>query len=689
MKHSLAIFTALLLALFLSSSGDLLGAEKAVWKGGTDSNWNISTNWNNGQVPGSARSDDAVIQGKGTIVSVPTPVAAANEYSVEVSSGASLFIERDMPRISSMSVQDGASKVEQFESKVAIAGDLRVGDEQPASEPGEYRLRSGALTVGGLLEVLGRFTVDDAKATIRARNALLASGSLLKYDFDLDGVSPIQVEDQLTIEDGARIEVDLRGNTVGGNVVKLLEFSRLSGSFHPGNVVIRGQKNGKIVYATNSISVSFEDVVDHPETALWFLCGAPDEDGSELSRFQVNTGRRIRDLSSPDLRCESKQDGDSFVHHVSWTGSDVNGDSQKDTIRFDLRVAGFEGSAVSYGPSGASMTALGRKASAPSFRDGSWGVGKDTTLDTGESLRFSIENFSASCGSEARFEGFVSFELRESGRGNSHVLVIGEGENLQAAKSNSPMHVTVAPAPELILTSANDSRVAAGTVVLKLSSRFQPDTLDKDVEDYSTLPNGPYFRGSYPPQADQSNFPAWSWDRVQRWGSVLNGDLDPEYIRAMANHHQIVTVGNEFNDGAFEAAEAIKKANPETKILFYVNTGIFFGNYHGGYPVNDEWFRYTVNDLGEQEPQNIRRYRSFNHSYPELRQWWVKVAADAASHPRIDGIFVDKATDLGFELIDEDGRLTGGEGHVRSYCGLVSAAPKHSLIIGNTLRKRG
>lgn len=687
MKRTLSFLMALPLALFLSSSGDLLGVEKAVWKGGTDSNWNISTNWSNGRVPGSARSDEAVIQGKVTVVSVPTPVAAANEYSVEVFSGASLFIERDMLKISRMSVGDGASKVEQFESKVTIVGDLRVGSGQSASEPGEYRLRSGALAVGGSLEVRGRFTVDDAKATIHAKGVLLASGSLLKYDFDLDGVSPIKMDGRLTIEAGARIEVDLRGNTVGGNVVKLLEFSSLSGSFQPKNVVIRGQKNGKLVYAKNSISVSFEDVVDRPETVLWFLCGAPDENGSEASRFKVNTGRRIRDLSSPDLRCESKQDGASFVYHVFWTGSDVNGDGKKDTISFDLRVEGFEGSAVSYGPSGASMNALGRKAVAPSFRDGNWGIGRVTALGKGESLRFSIENFRTSSGSEVRLEGFVSFELKEPHRGHNHVLVIGEGKNLQAVNSNSPKHFIVdRGSAQLILTSPNDTRVAVGTVVLKLSSRFQPNTLAKDVEDYSTLPNGPYFRRSYPPQADQSNFPEWSWDRVQRWGSTQNGALDPAYVRSMANHHQILNVNCTWRDGGFKMAEAIKKVNPKTKILFYVNTGIFFGHYDGGYPVNDEWLKYHINDEGEQEDDDIRKYRSFNHSYPELRQWWAKVGAGAAKHPCIDGIFVDKASDQGFALIDKDGKLTGGEGHVRSYCDLVNAAPKNSLIIGNTLR---
>ena len=100
-------------------------------------------------------------------------------------------------------------------------------------------------------------------------------------------------------------------------------------------------------------------------------------------------------------------------------------------------------------------------------------------------------------------------------------------------------------------------RIRPGTGVIQING--------KDVEDYSTLPNGPYFRNTYPPQADHSNFPAWSWDRVQRWGSVHNGSLDPDYIRAMANNHQIVSVGNTFADGGFEAAEAIKKVNPETR----------------------------------------------------------------------------------------------------------------------------
>jgi hypothetical protein len=154
----------------------------------------------------------------------------------------------------------------------------------------------------------------------------------------------------------------------------------------------------------------------------------------------------------------------------------------------------------------------------------------------------------------------------------------------------------------------------------------------------------------------------------------------------MARNHQIVGVGNTFQDGGFETAAALKEANPAIKVLFYVNTGIYFGNYDGGHPVNDEWFKYILNDQGDRVDQKIRKYRSFNHSYAELRDWWVRRAAEAAKHPAIDGIFVDKATDSNYELVDEDGKLTDGEGHVRSYVSLFRAAPKNSLIIGNTLR---
>lgn len=685
--------------------------EKTRWQGGTDSNWNIDTNWSNRQVPGSNRPNHAVIKGKGTLVSIPTPVIAANEYSVEVTSGASLFVERDMPRVKRLSVGDGASKVTQFESEIAIAGNLLVGEKGSAADPGEYRLQSGVLSVGGLLQVHGRFTVDDAHSRISVEKAVLSSGSVLTFDFDLDGVSPITVNDQLTIEDGARIEIDLRGNTVGSNVVKLLEFSNLAGSFRPENIVMKGHRNAKLIASDTSMSVSFEDVVDRPETDFWFICSASDENGSDDSLIKVNTGRRIRDLTSPDLSCQMRQNGSAFVYHVSWNGSDVDGDGRKDPFSFDLRVEAFYGSVISgplkstiggpYKPEGrvrglqsqkpvaaaqgASMT-LGKTAAAPSFSDGNWGVGKDRDIDQGESLRFSVENINGFSDSERHSEGFVSFELVEPSGGNSHALVVGEGENVPVVISNSQLHVTIPPTRTLLLTSAKDSKVAVGKVVLKLSSRMQPETLGKDVEDYSTLPNGPYFRRPYPPQADHSNFPAWSWDRVQRWGGVHTGNLDPDYIRAMANHHQIVGVGNTFGDGAFEAADAIKKVNPEIKILFYTNTGIYFGNYDGGHPPNDEWFRYVVNDSGEREYQNIRRYRSFNHSYPELRHWWAQRAAEAAKHPSIDGIFIDKATDNNCELIDEDGDLTDGEGRVRSYVSLVRSAPANSLIIGNTLR---
>jgi hypothetical protein len=704
-------FVALLLLPPLANSADPARAEKMVWQGGTDSNWNIASNWSSGQVPGSQQSDDVVIMGKDAIVSVPTPVAATNEYSVDLVAGASLFIERDMPRVARLGVGNGASKVTQFESEVAIAGNLLVAGKGAATNPGEYHLQSGVLSVGDQLDVHGRFTVDDAHSTISIKKAVLGKGSILKFDFDLDGISSIQVKDQLTIEDGARIEIDLRGNNVGNNVVKLLEFSRLSGRFQPKNVVIKGQCNGKLITSETSISVSFEDAVERPETSLWFTCGALEKTGSDRSLLKVNTGRRIRDLTSPGLSCKMKHDGKALIYHVSWTDSDVDGDGKKDALSFDLRVEGFDGSVVSGSLEGTvggsyerkgrvrelnpqepvatdpvTSVTLGKTATLPSFSDGNWGVGKDKDIDAGESLRFSVENIRLASGSELNFEGFVSFQLAEPRGGNSHVLVVGQGKNVDVATANSPTHVAIPPTRTLLLTSARNSKVAAGSVVVKFVSRTQPETLGKDVEDYSTLPNGPYFRKPYPPQADQSNFPTWSWDRVQRWGSVTSGNSDPAFIQAMASHHQILSVGNTFGDGGFETAAALKKANPELKILFYVNTGIFFGNYTGGLPVNEEWFKYTLNDDEEREEDTIRKYQSFNHSYPELRDWWAKRAADAAKHPAIDGIFIDKASDESAELVDEDGNLTDGTGHVRSYVGLFRAAPKNALIIGNTLR---
>ena len=179
-----------------------------------------------------------------------------------------------------------------------------------------------------------------------------------------------------------------------------------------------------------------------------------------------------------------------MVYHVSWTDSDVDGDGIKDVLSFNLRVEAFSGSVVSgplkgtvggpYKPEGrvrevqsqepvitgqiTSMT-LGKTASVPSFSDGIWGVGRDRDIDQGESLRFSVGNIRLSSDSKLTPEGFVSFELAEPRGGNSHALVVGEGENVHVATSNSATHVTIPQAQTLLLTSPRDSKVAAGSVV--------------------------------------------------------------------------------------------------------------------------------------------------------------------------------------------------------------------------------
>ena len=702
-----------MMATTAAITGELQAVEKVIWQGGTDSNWNVDSNWSNQQVPGSHQSIEAVILGKNASVSIPTPVGASEEYSVTLASGGSLSIERDLSRVKRLRIGDGSSKVTQFESDVKITDDLLIGESSNHADPGQYLLQSGVLEIGGILDVHGNLTIDDADSTISAKECVLRSGSIVKFDFDLQGVSSIHVNDQLTIEDGARLEIDLRGYHSGSNTVKLFEFSGLAGSFHSENVVIRGQCNAELISSDSSIRVRFEDAIDQPESNFWFTCRALEthQSGLDLSALMVNTGRRIRDLSSPDLACQMRKDGSALVYHVSWIGSDVDGDGRKDPVSFDLRVEAIGGSVVSgplkstigepYKPEGRvrhlettkpgtsggnASIVLGNKKTIPSFRNGNWGVGKDKDLDQGESLRFSVENINVVSDSKLDSEGFVSFQLAEPRGGNSHTFLVGEDDTVLVANSNSQQHIAIPATRTLLLTSARDSKAAVGNIVLKLSSNLQPETLGEDVEDYSTLPCGPYFRDAYRAQEDQSSFPAWSWDRVQRWGSVHNGNLDSSYIQAMAKNHQVLNVGNTFSDGGFKAAEAIKSVDPNTKVLFYTNTGIFFGNYNGGYPTNDQWFRYILNDSGEREYQNIRRYKSFNHSHPELRTWWVRRAAEAIERPCIDGIFIDKATDRGFELIDEDGRLTNGEGHVRSYVDLFRTAPTTALLIGNTLR---
>lgn len=136
-------------------------------------------------------------------------------------------------------------------------------------------------------------------------------------------------------------------------------------------------------------------------------------------------------------------DGNDYLYSIIYAGVDYDGDTNNDTLSFDLRVAGLDGGTVSapnsnntdgsvvLGTNDASVTP------ANGGTDNSFAVGA-SHMNAGETLIFSVENISVSGASDygATFDGFNSFQINETA-GTNHRVAVGVGTDLVVRRTPS------------------------------------------------------------------------------------------------------------------------------------------------------------------------------------------------------------------------------------------------------------
>ncbi len=672
------------------------------WDGAVDGNWNRAGNWSSNAVPGTGRYDLAVLSGSNDAPVVATPVEVTNSCSIQIINDASLEVCRGALLCGDIVLGDtagaGGGNLKLWSSADAsVFGDLRVGASDAAASVSRLELLKGSLSVDGELYVgKGLLEVYGDDCSIEVNDFTVTSNAVLRFDFDLYPVGTIAAADQLTIESGAKLEIDLRGYTMGGNELELITFDSASGSFDPDDITITGLGGGVVSMDEDSLNLTVIDDAADRSCALWFV--AAGGTGSEALDLQVNTGRRIRNLSSPDMSYSSAADGDDMVYSAVWSGSDFDGDGVNDTVSFDLRVEGFSGSAYLYSDDGdtntaaaASMTALGSPDVVSGDSDG-WGVGTDKDLDAGETLRFTIENLQLSTeGGTA--EGFVGVQLAEVS-GFGHILIIGEGEDLQSQESNYSTRIGIEAVEQLLVTSAADSGVKANQVAFKLMVSEVPDIWDTEPGDYSLYPTGPTHRQEYA-AVTNINFPAWSWDTLQMEAGVHRNDAIPDEVaERMAATYPVISLGgrnyygeDDVEAGTAAAAAALKKYNPDVFTSTYKNAGLHHDRTAANaYFDEEEWTLFDLDEDGNRVYSTIRGWYRYNHDHPQCREWWSDWCAARVADPNIDGIFIDKATGGEEALLNDDGELEPMANRVKSYYSVWERLPEGDMLSGNILR---
>ncbi|UCD27397.1 MAG: hypothetical protein JSV03_09730 [Planctomycetota bacterium] len=158
-------------------------------------------------------------------------------------------------------------------------------------------------------------------------------------------------------------------------------------------------------------------------------------------------------------------------------------------------------------------------------------------------------------------------------------------------------------------------------------------------------------------KAGFAGYPDFSWDKVPEFGFLsmaANDHFTQEQAEYLARHFPLVAVckrqraGTEQTVGRemYLCAKAIKKVNPGTKVIVYLNTVLDYpGTSWGGtFREHPDWA--LKNKRGE-DILIRKRLKVYDQSNPQVREWWTDVCAVLCGHEYIDGIFADTVCSIG------------------------------------------
>jgi hypothetical protein len=148
-------------------------------------------------------------------------------------------------------------------------------------------------------------------------------------------------------------------------------------------------------------------------------------------------------------------------------------------------------------------------------------------------------------------------------------------------------------------------------------------------------------------------YPEFSWDKVpvcihlhKKTGDFTNTEARfiARFPIVCIEKSQATDLYNGMEQGTFYASKIIKKFNPDSKVLFYWNSRIDYGQLYSFGNILDasahpEW---AMKDLkGELVTVQNGRRKTYNPTIPEFRKWWVKIPTQAVVKGKLDGVFVD------------------------------------------------
>ena len=151
---------------------------------------------------------------------------------------------------------------------------------------------------------------------------------------------------------------------------------------------------------------------------------------------------------------------------------------------------------------------------------------------------------------------------------------------------------------------------------------------------------------SLPP--GQNRLPAFSWDRVPCYMHIRKDTaFTADEIRYLASFPLVTlekgTGARELDStekGTLTAARAIKAVNPATKVLYYRNVIVHYGNYAANDALATIPGAFLLNREGSDKLVR-NRVQAYDLTNARLRDWWLANAKQVCADPAVDGIFLD------------------------------------------------
>ncbi|ANW96384.1 hypothetical protein AXE80_08880 [Wenyingzhuangia fucanilytica] len=146
------------------------------------------------------------------------------------------------------------------------------------------------------------------------------------------------------------------------------------------------------------------------------------------------------------------------------------------------------------------------------------------------------------------------------------------------------------------------------------------------------------------------NLPEFSWDTMPLYMHLRKATtFTKEELKFIAKHPLITfekTTGSRTygstEKGTIKAAQAVKKLNPNAKILYYKNVVINWPSYK-----EDEDFLnkhpkgILVDEQGEKALMPNKKTGFFDLSQEKVRDYWLDHVTKMTNNPAIDGLFMD------------------------------------------------